>query len=341
MQVDTRLPKSKKICIVAPGGKNVIGDIAKIYGDILEDEGMYCIYIDSKPYLKFKMLFDLIRERKRYDCIHVHTSGLLGDIPLLWTYIVSKLFNKKTIITYHCGSPDLILRKTSFIVNRFFNAADAITVPSNFSMEILLRYNKDISKKLFILPNIVDISKWKYLESKKSNTMVMTVSSINKWYIYRKGLKLFVEAAKELPEFSFYIVGGYDDSINLLKEIAPPNLHFTGYVSDEELKELYNYSRVYCQFSISESFGYALAEAMSCGCVPVVTRNASLPEVAGEVGYYIDGNDPKEAAEQIKRAASSNLSEQSRERIIKHFSASSIKQNLLNILTLQDLAPPS
>jgi len=332
MQIDTQLPEAKKVCIVAPGGKNVIGDIAKIYGDILEDEGICCIYIDSKPYLKFKMFFDLIKERKSYDCIHVHTSGFLGDVPLIWTYIASKLFSKRVIITYHCGSPDLILKKTSFIVNKFFNSADAITVPSNFSREVLLRYNKDISKKLFVLPNIVDVSKWRYSEQKKDTTMVLTVSSISKWYIYRKGLNLFVEAAKELPEFSFYIVGGYDDSINLLKEIAPPNLHFTGRVSDDELIKLYNSSSVYCQFSISESFGYALAEAMSCGCVPVVTRNASLPEVAGEVGYYIDNNDPKEAAEQIKRAANSNLSKRSRDRILKCFSAINVKRKLLDIV---------
>ena len=330
MQFDGKLPKI--VCIVAPGGKNVIGNLAKIYKDILEDEGICCIYIDSKPYLKLKMFLDLIRERNNYDCIHVHTSGLLGDIPLIWTYIISKLFKKKTIITYHCGSPDLILRKTSFLLNIFFNSADAITVPSNFSRDILLNYNKNIYKKLFILPNIVDVLKWQYLELRKDNTMAMTVSSINKWYICRKGLNLFAETAKILTEFDFYIIGKYDNSIGYLKKIAPSNLHFTGYIPDEELLKLYNLSGVYCQFSISESFGYALAEAMSCGCVPVVTRNASLPEVVGEVGYYIDNNDPKEAAEQIKRAANSNLSRQSRHRIVESFSAANVKQNLLNII---------
>lgn len=331
MSSEKQIERKKKICIVA-NKKNVIGNIASLYANILRDEGIDYIFVDTKRYLKLQLLFELIKERHNYDFIHVHSSGMIDDIQLIWTYIVSKLFNKKVIITYHCGSPELVLKKTACIINIFFNAANAITVPSNYSRDILLQFNKSISEKIYVLPNIVDISKWNYLYSNKESIKILTVSTINKWYITRKGLILFIMTAKELPEYDFYIIGSYDTSINLLKEIAPSNLHFTGYVSDDDLLNMYNSSTIYCQFSTSESFGYALAEAMSCGCVPVVTKNASLMEVAGNIGFHINNPNPKEAAAQIRAAVISNLSVESRNWIEKSFSTEIVKPKLLEII---------
>jgi len=325
--------KKGRLCIVAPYDKNVIGDIARIYGNILTEYKFDCIYVNSKPFFKIKMLKDLLINKKNYDFIHVHTSGLLDDIPLIWTYIISKLLKKRYIITYHCGSPDRILKVTSSFINIFFNSADLVTVPSNYSREIILKYNLKISNKLIVLPNLLDESKFKSRKIEKDCYMVITVSSINKWYIYRKGLKLFVEAAKYLPEYKFYIIGKYDKSIEILKKISPENVHFTGYVSEEQLIQFYNSAAVYCQLSVSESFGYALAEAMLCGCIPVVTKNASLPEVVDDSGYYVDELTPKNIAEKIKCSAGSDKSDLAIKRILNHFSVQKKKGDINKIFT--------
>lgn len=327
--------KCGNICIVAPGGINVIGDIAKIYGDILSQGGFNCIFIDSKPYLKFKMFFDLIIKKSKYDCIHVHTSGYLGDIPLIWTYIISKILNKKVMITWHCGSPSLILQKTHPIVNIFFKSANLVTVPSKYSKNIVLEYCSKLNEKLIVFPNLLDHANFNCSELKKRRNKVLTVSSINKWYIYRKGLVQFVESAKYLPNFNFYLVGKYDDSISELKKIAPDNVHFTGYLSDTDLVNLYCSCNVYCQLSVFESFGYALAEAMLCGCVPVVTKNASLPEVVGDAGYYLENSAPDHIATKIKEASISELGYKAREQIVNNYSVDVKKNELLKIF--QDL----
>lgn len=324
--------KCGNICIVAPGGKNVIGDIAKIYGDILSQGGFNCIFIDSKPFLKFKMFFDLIVKKSKYDCIHVHTSGYLGDIPLIWTYVVSKLFNKKIIITWHCGSPSLILHKTHPIVNIFFKSANLVTVPSKYSRNIVLKYFSKFNDKLIVFPNLLDHVNFNCSGLKKGKNKVITVSSINKWYIYRKGLVQFVESAKYLPNYNFYLVGKYDDSISELKKKSPDNVHFTGYLSDTELVKLYCSSDVYCQLSVYESFGYALAEAMLCGCVPVVTRNASLPEVVGDAGYYLEKSTPDHIAIKIKEASISKMGDKAREQIVNNYSIEKMKSDFLKII---------
>jgi glycosyltransferase involved in cell wall biosynthesis len=57
-----------------------------------------------------------------------------------------------------------------------------------------------------------------------------------------------------------------------LRAIAPPNVRFTGWVPDAELRELYRSSRALVCPSVEE-FGIAMAEAHACG-VPVIAPRA-------------------------------------------------------------------
>ena len=63
--------------------------------------------------------------------------------------------------------------------------------------------------------------------------------------------------------------------------LKPNDLCFTGYVTDEELVQLYNLCRLFVFPSWHEGFGLPALEAMACG-VPVIAANtSSLPEVIG------------------------------------------------------------
>lgn len=68
-------------------------------------------------------------------------------------------------------------------------------------------------------------------------------------------------------------------------------LRFLGYVSDAELKALYENALGFVFPSLYEGFGLPLLEAMWCGC-PVISSNAaSLPEVGGQAVCYFDPHD--------------------------------------------------
>jgi glycosyltransferase involved in cell wall biosynthesis len=47
-----------------------------------------------------------------------------------------------------------------------------------------------------------------------------------------------------------------------------------------------------------------LAEAMACGCVPVVTRRAAIPEVVGDCGHYVEVDDVEGTAQGVRAALS-------------------------------------
>jgi len=182
-------------------------------------------------------------------------------------------------------------------------------------------------KNLKLVYNGVDVEKFK--PSGVKENLVITVGAVSDSTIKTKGLETFVRAAAYLPDVRFILIGKYNGSIENLKKIAGSNVMFTGYLSEEPLLRYYQRAKVYCQLSAHESFGVALAEAMSCCCVPVVTRRYALPEVAGNAGFYVPYDDPKATVEAIRKALKSDKGIKARERIKKYFSIKTREKKLI------------
>ena len=109
----------------------------------------------------------------------------------------------------------------------------------------------------------------------------------------RKNLPRLIEAYAALPEdlrnshqllFAGKMPAG---DIARFKQIArhvglkEHELLFTGYVSDEELVQLYNLCKLYVFPSWHEGFGLPALEAMACGAAVIGSNTTSLPEVIG------------------------------------------------------------
>ncbi|WP_020619922.1 glycosyltransferase family 4 protein [Paenibacillus daejeonensis] len=74
-----------------------------------------------------------------------------------------------------------------------------------------------------------------------------------------------------------------------------------GYVSDSELKALYEHAGCFIYPSFYEGFGLPPIEAMSCGCPVIVSQAASLPEVCGPHAIYCDPHQYTDLAEKIQQ----------------------------------------
>jgi glycosyltransferase involved in cell wall biosynthesis len=72
-----------------------------------------------------------------------------------------------------------------------------------------------------------------------------------------------------------------------------------GYVSDGELRSLYETASVFVYPSFYEGFGLPPLEAMTCGCPVLVARSSSLPESCGDAALYCDPSSPADIAEKI------------------------------------------
>jgi glycosyltransferase involved in cell wall biosynthesis len=63
--------------------------------------------------------------------------------------------------------------------------------------------------------------------------------------------------------------------------LKPDELRFTGYVTDDELVQLYNLCQLFVFPSWHEGFGLPALEAMACGAPVIGANTTSLPEVIG------------------------------------------------------------
>ena len=165
--------------------------------------------------------------------------------------------------------------------------------------------------------------------------LALTVGHLVRSTLEQKGHRPFVAAAAQLPDVRFAFVGRWhDDAIEELRALAGPNVEFTGWVSDDELQDLYRRASVYVQASRHEGFGLAVAEAMLAGCVPVVMDVTAMPEVVGDAGVLIDSQDADRVAEGIRRALDlgPDAGARARERILTQFPMSGRRDGLLAVI---------
>jgi glycosyltransferase involved in cell wall biosynthesis len=89
----------------------------------------------------------------------------------------------------------------------------------------------------------------------------------------RKGIPVILEVAPQVKA-SFILAGnGTQEGINIIKSAKIPNLHLQENPSNFEITELMRSSHAFILPSFYEGFGIAILEAMSFGCIPIVSRN--------------------------------------------------------------------
>jgi len=113
----------------------------------------------------------------------------------------------------------------------------------------------------------------------------------------------FVVLQTEHPELHLVLAGKkdvlYDRFEQYIKKQGIKNVMFTGFISEGQLRWLYENTAAYVFPSLSEGFGLPGLEAMAHGA-PVVSSNATcLPEIYGDAAHYFDPLDIGDMATKI------------------------------------------
>lgn len=95
----------------------------------------------------------------------------------------------------------------------------------------------------------------------------------------------------------------WNQGIKESQELAKGNSKVIGlgFVSDEDLVDLYNLATVFVMPSFYEGFGLPIVEAMQSGCPVVTTKGGSISEIAGDAAIYVDPEDVDSIEEGIKK----------------------------------------
>ena len=79
-------------------------------------------------------------------------------------------------------------------------------------------------------------------------------------------------------------------------------LDLTGFVTEEELVDLYQKARCLFFPSLYEGFGLPVLEGLACGLPIAASNTSSIPEVAGDLACYFDPFDVQGMADSLFRA---------------------------------------
>jgi len=188
-------------------------------------------------------------------------------------------------------------------------------------------------RKLAVVYNAVDVTFFSPNGERKGAALTVSTGRTRS-DLRLKGVDIFLEVAKRLPTFDFFLVGTSRSFLARMRYHVPDNVCVLGWVDRPRLRDLYRMCKVYCQLSFYESFGLSLAEAMASGCVPVVSDRGALPEVVGDCGYVVPYGDIHAICSTLLLAMRSyhHRSPPVRRRIVEHFSLDEREKKLLTVI---------
>lgn len=207
-------------------------------------------------------------------------------------------------ITYRRGL-DKAIRNTR--INRYLigKIVDDLLCNTEATKRSVLATGFNInSERIRVIPNPIDTDQFSPLKT-KSNSNNLRIGAAGR-LVHQKGfdllLKAMVEVEKEIPNVSLRIAGTGDLAQELKKQVLDLGLkkvEFMGFEAD--MVSFYRSLDLFAFPSRFEGFGFALAEAMSCGLASVAFDVSSNPELIADssMGNLISAFDVQAFAKQL------------------------------------------
>lgn len=268
-------------------------------------------------------------------------DSLIGKVDWLitsdWTEPPSK--NRKATIVHdlvylkYPDTVDALIRKTQDRRLRWVQKESLVVFADSDSTKHDLITDLAINKKK-IFVNYPGVSQPAVYVTKKSTKRpyILTVGKREP----RKNLERLVKAFHLLERNDLdLVIVGMDGWGNVSIE-SNPQVQLRGYVSDDELADLYRNCLCFVFPSLYEGFGYPVIEAMSYGAPVVTSSSSSLQEIAGDAAVLFDPLQEESIAAGIKKVINSTSlrSSLSKKGIAKskEFSWKKYLDNLLQVL---------
>ncbi|MCX6082392.1 MAG: glycosyltransferase family 1 protein [Chloroflexi bacterium] len=224
-------------------------------------------------------------------------------------------FYSNQVITLHdaavFGVPQayssLFRIKYALLFNAIVRTARLILTVSSFSQRELSRYLRVPAERFTVIASGGD-----HLDGTLPDPSILIKHALTRHsYLLsvasqsvHKNFGRVLQAADLIEaDLEFAAAGGsYQQIFQKTEESAEhPNVRLLGYVSDAELKALYENALGFIFPSIYEGFGLPVLEAMNCGCPVLCSNAASLPEVGGEAVLYFNPLSVDEMAMAIRK----------------------------------------
>jgi glycosyltransferase involved in cell wall biosynthesis len=268
----------------------------------LLNNGIVIHYTNNKNIYNPLHVRSLIKLIHQFDAVHVHLFP-----SQLWTTVSSALSHcKRPIITTEHSTHN---RRRVFwfhpIDRWMYNKIDSIVCISEATKSALLEWLPDLSGKVSVINNGIDITRFATAQANQSKVDVIGVDaplilSIGRFQPEKNHRTLL--KAVGLIEGAHLLLVGDGVLLEEMKRLASElhidhRVHFLGRRND--IPELIKLSDVYVQSSIWEGFGIAALEAMAGGIPVLASKVPGLQDVVGDAGVLFEPGNYQELAEKL------------------------------------------
>jgi glycosyltransferase involved in cell wall biosynthesis len=302
------------------------------------------------PAAYMRQFWQCLRDVSSCDTVFVHFAGWNSLLPLA----VARIFNKPSVLFLHgTDSVDLPsigygnFRKQplatvtccSLRLARKIVAVDGSLLSSEntyageaSNAQGVMNHCPGLRTPAGVLAHGFDPHLWPSGElTRDVDVLTVAVDLGQEWRRRLKGVDLLIDVARCSPDLKFVVIGLPPGAVPDL----PQNMVVHAEVPPTELVNWYQRSICYAQVSMSEGFGCALAEAMLCGCIPIVSNVGAMPRIIGDTGHVIRLRSRNELVEAIRRAkayARTGGSFAARSRVVEEFTLEHRREGLFRLL---------
>lgn len=300
--------------------------------NIPKSEGEYALALPS-----LERIYEIFR-REKIEIVHCHIPSFLAfscvrtakkmEIPKIGTHhVLAETFSLNTM--FNSENFEFLFYK---VLNFFYNQLDMLIGPSHYAINVLRKHGLKVRYK--IISNGIDLAIFSpnghyedFLSKFNLNDESLKILFVGR-LMKEKGLEVLINAYylvnKKIPNTKLILVGkGYLQ--NELKKLAVElgldgKIIFTGFISEEMLKQAYRASDIFVLPSRAETQSLVLLEASAMGLPLVGTRITAIPEMVidGWNGYTFEPENYEDLARKIIKILSND-------RLIERFSKNSLE----------------
>jgi glycosyltransferase involved in cell wall biosynthesis len=291
---------------------------------------------------------ELLRHSLRAERADLVICGHLNLLPLAW--LAARYQRARLALIVH--GYEAFAPSRHPLANFLIDRINAFIAVSRYSADRFVQWSNVARDRGFILPNCVDVNRFKPGERDRSlvdryglhsSKVMLTVGRMAAGERY-KGFDEVIDVLPQLlqrfPNLKYLIVGDGSDRGRLEATVKMLGLSdyviFAGQISESEKVAHYRLADAFVMPSYGEGFGIALIEAAACG-IPIVGSSADGSRDAlldGRLGRMVDPKKSDELIEAIA-AALSSAGRRARNDLVETFDVSRFRARVSYLMNKQ------
>jgi len=254
--------------------------------DGIKINGNYEISLLTEVF-RYALFAGSLAKEVEHDVIHAH------DWLTILAALEAKRYSHKPLVLHiHALETDrsgFWVDKRIYAIEKYgMEQADRIVAVSQYTKNNIVQHYGISPEKITVIHNGIycdedDRTSVRASADNNQPKMILFLGRITQ----QKGPYFFIEIAKRIlekkPDVHFVLAGTGDLLIEMIERTASlrlgKNVHFTGFLDGEAVRNIYKLADVYVMPSVSEPFGLSALEALSYNVPAVIAKQSGVSEV--------------------------------------------------------------